>query len=167
MTGLRTGRRRAGGHALIEMAIVVAVLGVLCLLAASDHLRQVPRYRLQRTTEQVGTALRAARMCAVSENRAVRVRFERDPARCAAWADRNTNGVVDAGEEDVVSLGSRSGLEVTAPAGDGWFDTRGAFLSSNGYWDVRFTVPGAGSRRVCLLPSGHVEWLRRSGDWGG
>lgn len=160
MKDSRNNRRTRSGYTLTETATVVTLLGVLSLFIVGDHRGQRPRYVLDRTALQLAVTLRAARMQAVSENTPVTVNLDLAQKQCAVCADSNTNGIIDADEQELQSLDYGNNVAMQANATQGCFDSRGVFTSSNFCWNIQVTVPDVGCRWIHVMPSGQIDCSR-------
>lgn len=161
-TSPAAGAFASGGHTLAEMAVVMGVLVVLALFAVAAHLRQTPAYQLDRAATRLVNDLQSARMQSVSESLPVRVSFNGPGRQYTLWADRNTNGLADAGETVVRSWADAPRLQTAFSADQGTFVSTGAFATSNRWWRAVLAMPDADSRYVYVLPSGQVRWTKQA-----
>ncbi len=74
-------RRRANaGFSLLELAIVVAIVGMLALIAVPSLMQMLPRFRLNRTVREFCDHVQEARLLAISEGVEYRMCFsKKDP----------------------------------------------------------------------------------------
>jgi prepilin-type N-terminal cleavage/methylation domain-containing protein len=68
-------RRERNGFTFIELAIVVAILGLIAALSLPGAMKSVSHYRLGTASRGLVSDLRLARHLALKENRPVRVNF--------------------------------------------------------------------------------------------
>src|SRR4051794_1186354 len=78
-------RAQAGGFTLIELAVVLAILGVVLAMTVPFLAGRTPAGALPAATDEIRAALRAARSAAISEGRPIA--FRADPTG-GYWLDR-------------------------------------------------------------------------------
>lgn len=80
--------RRAGGFTLIEIAIVIALLGIISAISWGSMRRLLPRYRLVRAANGLASDIADLRMVAIDTNCETRILVEQedpDPADLTAY----------------------------------------------------------------------------------
>ena len=70
--------RERNGFTLTELIIVVAILGILSLIAVPNIIGELPNYRIKAASRDIASRLLLARMKAISRNCQYRIAF--DPA---------------------------------------------------------------------------------------
>jgi prepilin-type N-terminal cleavage/methylation domain-containing protein len=75
------------GHTLVEVAVAVAIIGVLAGIGWGLMSRQLPTYRLMRAGRLLQTDLQQLRTLSVATNREARLRLVESDAELDAWAD--------------------------------------------------------------------------------
>ena len=134
---------RIRGFTLVEIGFVVALIGVLAMLASTNLYSFLPRYRLIQTSKELKSDLMALRMTAIQTNREARIVLVRSDA---AYQDSSAPSV----GEWHLQLGNRARNSTrwdTFPAEKGGVDLNG----SRGTIDI--SDGGTHERRdVSLLP---------------
>ncbi|MGQ4809559.1 hypothetical protein NKDENANG_02977 [Candidatus Entotheonellaceae bacterium PAL068K] len=82
------------GFSLIELVVVIAVIGILAGILASNLISQMPKYRLNGATRQLAWDLMAARIQAIGRNRKSKVFFPNNHQYKTCY-DANNDGTVD------------------------------------------------------------------------
>ena len=75
------------GHVLAELAITVAIIGVLAVIGWGTLSRQLPTYRMMRTGRLLQTDLQQLRTLSVATSREARVRLVAGDGALDPWAD--------------------------------------------------------------------------------
>ncbi len=86
------GRRAEAGFSLLELAIVVAIVGLLALLAAPSLTQMLPRYRLNRTVREFVNHVQEARLLAISEGVEYRMCFSKKDSNPTSDNIRSNSG---------------------------------------------------------------------------
>lgn len=71
-TSLQRARDKQG-FTLIEMSLVIAIIGVLAIIAVPNMGAMLPQYRLNRTVREFADHIQLARMSAIAQNRQYRI----------------------------------------------------------------------------------------------
>lgn len=143
----RPGDGRAdGGFSLIEMLVVLALIGIVTMLAAPSFNSAFLSNRLAAYANSFVASAQLARSEAIKRNRPVHVCRSADGAACAAsgtwqqgwivWSDDNSNGTLDAGEA-VVQIQQAISVDYQ-------------LNSSAGGYDLAFQPVGGGSSAATL-----------------
>jgi len=92
------GRRRQAGFTTIELLIVLAIIAIMCGLAAAGILRLLPTLHANQAMYQVITSLREARMLAMSTKTGkVFVQFNANDIKMRAERPNSPGDLVDIG----------------------------------------------------------------------
>ncbi len=138
--------RNDSGFTLMELAVVIAIVGVLAGIAVPSFVNWLPKYRLNSAADDIQSLVQNARLRAVKENARVVVLLDPDndglDGDYLAFVDENANWNLDTGETRVEQG------EVTP-------DIR---ITGSGYTNHRFSF---NSRGLCLEGSGNIT-LRNS-----
>lgn len=152
------------GSSLIEVAIVLAILGILAALAVPSFTKALPGIRLKGDVRDVASVAKLARMRAVAEGAPYGVYFDEgsSPAQFVFFQDVDQDGQFNSLVDDVVftrGLYRRTQyLHVNFPANVAVFVADG---SSNGGWVSMGLVGSSDSLVVDILPStGRVKVVR-------
>jgi len=155
---------KSRGMTLAELAIVVALLGLLMAMAVPSLARHLPAIRLRGDVRDVASAFRLARMRAVAEGIQYGVYIDdgRIPAQFVYFVDENLDEIYNPGADEVIyarELYSRTQFrEVTFTDDVAIFKTDG---SSNGGWLSMGLPQRSDSVTVDVLPStGRVKIVR-------
>lgn len=97
-TGMKTHKKSHSGFTLIELMIVLAMIGLLFIIASPKIIAWLPEYRLKSAMSDLQSNMQKARMIAVKENRSVSIRFDNATPPGFYYFDDNNNAAHDAGE---------------------------------------------------------------------
>jgi prepilin-type N-terminal cleavage/methylation domain-containing protein len=127
------------GFSLTEMMVVVAILGIMGLIAVPSLVTALPGYRLKGSARDLCSNMRRARSLAVKQNHNVTIQFNHD----------NNTYIIDNSERVALPEGVSFGHgNATAPPGDAaslpsdgisftdntvTFTTQGLISGGNGY----------------------------------
>jgi prepilin-type N-terminal cleavage/methylation domain-containing protein len=138
--------RNNSGFTFIELAVVIAIVGVLAGIAIPNFVGWLPKYRLNSSIDDIQALVQNARLRAVKENAHVAVLLDPDndglDGDYMAFVDENSDWNKDAGEALVMQGEVSSGIRITG----------------TGYASNRFSF---NSRGLCIEGSGSVT-LRNS-----
>ena len=113
---------RENGFSLVELLIVGALVGVLAAIAFPTIAGAMQQYTVISASQQVVSAIRAARVQAVGKNQVLQVHFE---------AGAGTYQVQDAADQPMGPLMSLPvGAQFVAAATDVEFDTSGRLVAA-------------------------------------
>lgn len=110
-------RHREAGLTLIEMAVVLAVIGLLSVIAVPRM--DISRYRINTAMQAIATQLMSAQRYAVTRQHDVMVTFDQASNGLIILDDANNSGAADAGERSRrVPLGDQISFDLGgAPTG--------------------------------------------------
>jgi len=138
--------RNNSGFTIIELAVVIAIVGIMAGIAVPSFVGWLPKYRLSSSADDIQALVQNARLRAVKENAHVAVLLDPDndglDGDYMAFVDENSDWNKDAGEALVMQGEVSSGIRITG----------------TGYASDRFSF---NSRGLCLEGSGSVT-LRNS-----
>jgi len=102
---LAYARKRRHGVSLVEIAIVIAIFGIMSGLAAQSMVGMVPSYRTKRAAREFYVNVQKARDLAISEGREYRIRVD-------AWDSSISTGTASIGSY-YIERGDAASLSVT------------------------------------------------------
>jgi prepilin-type N-terminal cleavage/methylation domain-containing protein len=159
-----TAKGHQSGMTLAEMAIVVALLGILMSMAVPTMTKHLPTIRFRGDVRDVASVFRLARMRAVAEGVQYGVFIDDDasPAQYVYFTDENLDETYNPGADDVIltrQLFDKTLIRQVTFAGDtAIFKTDG---SSNGGWLSMGISGRSDTVTVDVLPStGRVKITR-------
>jgi prepilin-type N-terminal cleavage/methylation domain-containing protein len=157
------------GFSLTELMVVVAVMGIMGLVAVPTLVTALPGYRLKGSAKDLCSNMRKARSLAVKQNRTVSIVFHND----------NNSYVIDNSERVALADGISFGCgNATSAAGDGaslpadgisfsgnkvTFTTQGLISGASGYVYLQNTKGQAYA--VSARTSGSIimrQWLNNT-----
>lgn len=145
--------RQQTGVTLTELAVGLAIIGIMAGIAFSLVVGQMPKYRLAGATRQIVSDLMSARMKAISQGNEFKVTFVNDH-EYTILDDNDNDGTADAGElletrnihaeyEDVTFSSTNNPI----------FHPRGT--ASN--WATITVTNEYGSKEISVTMTGHVK----------
>lgn len=142
---------------MIDVAIVVAIMGVLAAVGATMYRNRLPIWYLKGATSAVVTTLRTARMQARSEGLDVEVAIVSNTCtRLMSRIDRDGNGSYDSSEIRELDLNAYRDIKLDGNVLKGAFDGIGAFDCAAGMWEVT-VKSAAGKKYVYVFAGGEVQ----------
>lgn len=165
---------RAKGLTTIELLVVLAITGILAVLAAPSYLDQAALARLRGAASGASSDVSYARSEAVARGEAVRVDFSSGPAGawcyvvyrgaatgCTCAAAGNAAATCASGSEAIknVSGADYRGIELGTPTALGLvFEPRQGILdASSAFGDAVFTAPDGASLRMSVNGLGRAR----------
>lgn len=165
---MRNRRNSSSGVTLIELAVVIALVGVLAMIAVPNLGKMLPQYRLNRTVRELSDHVQTARLLAVSQNRQYRICMITKDAAPTTGDLRSNKGryLIQAGD-----LSSNSSVWDTLPIGTGSAegDIAYDFTSSKGYYSgVSIsgwtTLGGSGTGNTDCIVFSPRGWIENPSD---
>ena len=122
--------RNNSGFTIIELAVVIAIVGIMAGIAVPSFVGWLPKYRLSSSADDIQALVQNARLRAVKENAHVAVLLDPDndglDGDYMAFVDENSDWNKDAGEALVMQGEVSSGIRIT---GTGYASDRFSFNS--------------------------------------
>lgn len=146
--------KRGKGFTLVELMIVVAIMGILTMIAIPSYQIYMGKSRLNGAARMVMSDLMAARMKAVSLNQKVKVSFGGNVYQI--WNDADRNGTVADNEGDDIEKNIHPDYyDVTFSTAAPVFLPRGTVLpGSNG---IITLTNSSGAKYVKVASTGRVK----------
>ena len=134
------------GYALAELAIVLAVIGIVTALALPGWGTLLDRIAVERTAAEVTTALAIARYAAVLRATRARLTIAADSLRVDEWGNGGWMTVWHCPGPDwhAVSLSVSNSSIVFGPTGVGWGTANTAVLLRRGTKTAKITTSRVG-----------------------
>lgn len=136
----RDDRERCGGFTLVEIMIVIAIVGIVVLIAASNFRGMMEKYRVEGETKQMFADLMDARGRAMQRNRAFFVQI--GPNGYSTFEDSSPapdgNGSLENSTDTLTTSATVSHTITTAPGGLSNFGfNRNGIANATGF--IRFS----------------------------
>ena len=111
--------RKNSGFTIMELAVVIALIGILAAIAVPSFINWLPNFRLTNGVNHIHAIVQDARLQAVKENGRVAVLLDPDgdgqlDGNYLAFIDDNMNWSRDVGETVLAEGEVRAGVQVTA-----------------------------------------------------
>jgi len=130
--------RDSEGFTIVEMVIVIAIIGILIVIAVPDFLGLTPRMRLKSAARDIVSNMQLSRINAVRDNSTWAVQFDTDDAQYRVLSDDGADDTWNTGDDTVyktvklsdypgVSYGSGHG----ARPGDDSYPADGVSFNNN------------------------------------
>ena len=136
--------RNNSGFTLIELAVIIAIVGVLAGIAVPSFVGWLPKYRLNSSADDIQAMVQNARLRAVKENAHVAVLFDPDndglDGDYLVFVDNDSDWNMDSGETMVARGEVASGIRIFGPifTNDRFsFNSRGLCLEGKGSITLR------------------------------
>jgi len=142
-------RKARAGFTLIEIFIVIAIMGIVAMMALPKMGNMNDRNQMRSAKDGIASKLSAARAAAIATGRQSKFYVEADSMRITTF-----NGPTETAKGLVINLYRQFGVHVVSPNISIVFDGRG--MTSNSGYIVKFT------RRtlidsLCISPIGLVN----------
>lgn len=126
--------RKNSGFTIMELAIVIALIGILAAIAVPAFVNWLPNFRLTNAVNHLHAVVQDARLQAVKENGRVAVLLDPDgdgqlDGNYSVFIDENSNFNLDGGEILLAQGEVRTGVRVTGATFDQFgFNSRGLLV---------------------------------------
>jgi len=149
---------RQRGFSLIELAIVVAIIGVVALVALPNMIGWRAERKLEGAARNCMADMQLAKLTAIREGEGVAILFI-PPNKYKIFLDANNNGALDGGEKVIRDRTISSGVSITNitfPGNVTHFYSRG-LPALAGIGRVVFTNSNGNSRTIFLNSVGRLR----------
>jgi len=160
---------------LVELMVVIAIFGIIGLIAAPNLVTGLPKYRIKRAARDITSKIRAARAEAIKTSSDATIEFDLTNNRYSV------NGTWHPDGEDG-SLSEYYGSDVRFGVGDGattdngtcnfnsdnctaTFNSRGILNPTGTGGDIHLTNSQQATYRIRITPVGNIQ-LQKSADPG-
>ena len=154
-----SNQERQKGFSLIELAIVVAIIGIAALIAIPNMIGWRAERKLEGAVRNCMADMQLAKLAAIREAESVAVLFDQPNNKYSIFIDTNINGILDGGERLIRNRTLPSGVtitNVTFPSNVTHFNSRG-LPSTAGIGRVVFTNSNGTSRTIFLNSVGRLR----------
>ena len=163
---------------LVELCVVIAIFGILALIAAPNLVTGLPKYRIKRAARDITSKIRAARSEAIKTSDDVTIVFNLENNRYSidgTWypdGDSDSNNVLSAHYGSGVSFGV--GGSATAPDGECsfsdncqvTFNSRGILTDPEMDGEIHLTNIKDAAYKIEINAAGNIslqQWI--GSDW--
>ena len=151
------------GFTLLEMAIAVAVVGLIASIAVPNIISQMPTRKLNETVWNLNAKIRLARTKSMSFGAVTTMSYDAGTRTFTFWTDENGDTVMDNSEVMTNTVESTYGISIyTYPStkNKGQFNPDGSFTGSNPYFNIGLMILQADRAKfkywVYVWPTGLV-----------
>jgi prepilin-type N-terminal cleavage/methylation domain-containing protein len=159
---MKTSAKRSNcagaGFTLVELMVVVAIFGVVALVAVTNLARKSPNAHSENAQWQIAGDLRLARQLALNENTKVQVTFDNAANSYTIWTDSNRDGVRNGGETITKTLREHLNARVRAIPVSATFTPQGNMKTDRSWWYITLYVPNSsGVKKLYVFENGHID----------
>ena len=153
---------------LIELCVVIAIFGIIALIAAPNFVTGLPKYRIKRAARDITSKIRAARSEAIKTSSNVTIEFDTDRNQYRIGGDWFPDsslsnyygsgvsfGVGNSGETDECSFGPDDDNRIT-------FNSR---WISNNAGEIYLTNTQNAAYRIQINTAGNIQLQQWTGSW--
>jgi prepilin-type N-terminal cleavage/methylation domain-containing protein len=145
---------------LVELCVVIAIIGIIGLIAAPNLVTGLPKYRIKRAARDITSKIRAARSEAIKTSEDITIKFEIDDNRYRI----DNQWYPDGSLSDHYGSGVRFGVGDCAAANNGTctftdntvtFNSRGINTAGDG--EINLTNTEDAAYRIQINTSGNIQ----------
>jgi prepilin-type N-terminal cleavage/methylation domain-containing protein len=159
---------------LVELCVVIAIFGILALIAAPNLATGLPKYRIKRAARDITSKIRAARSEAIKTSSNVTIVFDLENHRYSidgTWypdGDSDSSNVLSAHYGSGVSFGvgdtcDSDGGPCSFTDNEVIFNSRG--INTKDVGEIYLTNTQNAAYRIRINTAGNIQLQHCSGSW--
>jgi prepilin-type N-terminal cleavage/methylation domain-containing protein len=156
---------------LVELCVVIAIIGIIALIAAPNLVTGLPKYRIKRAARDITSKIRAARSEAIKTSSNITIEFDTTNNKYKIGEDWYPDGSLS----DHYGSGVRFGVggSATAPKGEcGFsnnctvtFNSRGILNVPDDAGEIHLTNTQDAAYKIEINTAGNIQLQHWTGSW--